>query len=315
MAAPNATILNYGQINGSGALDANFLKLFGGEVWAAYQQDVVTDARHYQRSITSGKSIQFPMTGKVTVGYHTAGTMLVGQSSNNAEKVVVIDDLLVGDVFFDKLTEAKSHYEVRSIYSSELGSELANNKDVNVLRCMILAARASNPVTGLDGGTQLTSATTLYKTSATDLAGGIFAAKQALVEKKVKEEANAFMKPAQYFLLAQNVNLINKDWGGAGSYSDGSIVRIAGVPLVLTNNLPSADDSANGALPTKYRADYTKTAAVVATRMAAVTVQLLGITFEQEYQVNRQGTLLVASMAVGHDWGRPQCAVELKTTS
>ena len=315
MAAPHATILNFGQTNGAGAYDAHFLKLFGGEVWAAYQQDVVTDSRHYQRNITNGKSVQFPMTGTVTVGYHTAGTQLVGQSSNNAEKVIVIDDLLVGDVFFDKLSEAKSHYEVRSIYSSELGSALANNKDENVLRCMVIAARSSNPVTGQDGGTELTSATTLYKTSATDLAAGIFAAKQSLVEKKVKEEANAFMLPAQYYLLAQNVNLINKDWGGAGSYSDGSIIRIAGCPLVMTNNLPTADDSANTGLPSKYRADFTKTAAVVATRMAAATVQLLGITFEQEYQVNRQGTLLVASMAVGHDWGRPQCAVELKTTS
>lgn len=52
----NATILNFGQINGSGALDALFLKVYGGEVFAAFQTALKTMDKHYVREIQSGKS-------------------------------------------------------------------------------------------------------------------------------------------------------------------------------------------------------------------------------------------------------------------
>jgi type 1 fimbria pilin len=263
------------------------------------------------------KIVQFPFTGTVTASYHTAGTEIVGQASNNNEKVIAVDDLLIAPVFLDKLSEAKTHYDVRSIYTSEAGHKLAKAFDQNVLRCMVLAARSSAIVTGLNGGTVATSATTLYKTSATDLAAGIFLAMQTMDEKDVSETEPrwTWVKPAQYYLLAQSVNLINKDWGGEGAYADGKIVRIAGSELVKTNNLPTADDSANVNIPTKYRADFTKVAAVVTNRFAAGTVKLLDLNIEAEYDIRRQGTLIVASYAVGHDTLRPDCAVELRTTT
>ena len=310
----NATVLRIGQVNGSGATDALFLKVFGGEVLTAFEETNVVMDKHMVRSISAGKSAQFPATWKVTASYHTPGNEIVGQTSNVNERVITIDDLLIADVFIANIDEAKNHFDYRSTYSTEAGRALAYTWDKNVLQVGVLAARASATVTGAYGGTSLTSSGTLYRTSATDLAAGIFAAVQAMAEKDIPEmEAKwCFVRPAQYYLLAQNTALINKDWGGAGAYSDGKIFRIAGVPLVISNHLPITNISSGVAA---YQGDFSKTAALIMTKAAVGTVKLLDLAMESEYDIRRQGTLIVAKYAVGHGILRPECAAELKTTS
>jgi len=39
-----------------------FLKIFGGEVFAAFSETVLMMDKHYMREIASGKSAQFPKT-------------------------------------------------------------------------------------------------------------------------------------------------------------------------------------------------------------------------------------------------------------
>lgn len=310
----NATTANFGQVNGAGATDALFLKVYGGEVLTAFETANVTVGRHMIRNITSGKSASFPATWKVTGGYHVPGAELTGQAVNANEVAITIDDLLVSSVFLASIDEAKSHFEVRGEYAKQAGIFLANKMDTNVLRTMILAARSAATVTGGFGGTELTSSGTLYKTSATDLAAGIYAAVQAMDEKDVPEQEtkSVFVRPAQYFLLAQTGDLYHRDYNGAGSYSDGKILRIAGAELVKTNQLPNALESTG---PAKYQGDFSKTAAVVTTSGAVGTVKLMDLASEMEYDMRRQGTLIVSKYAVGHGTLRPECAVELKTTT
>lgn len=309
----NATVQAFGQSQGAGATDALFLKVFGGEVLSAFEEANVVMDKHTVRQIASGKSAQFPATWKITGGYHTAGAEVTGNVSNVAERVITIDDLLLASVFIALIDEAKAHYDVRSIYSKEAGNFLAYQWDKNVLQVGVLAARAAATITAVsNGGTSLTSATTLYRTSATDLAAGIYTARQTLDEKDVMSPANVFVRPAQYFLLAQSTALINRDWGGMGSYADGKILKIADCDIVKTNHLP-VTNIATG--PTAYQGDFTKVAALVMTKEAVGTVKLLDLAAEMAYDIRRQGTLVVAKYAIGHGILRPECAVELKTTT
>jgi len=310
----NATQVQFGAVNSTGAADALFLKVYGGEILVAFEEACVTEDKHFVRNIKSGKSAQFPVTWKLNASYHTPGSEIVGQNSNANEKTITIDDLLIAPVFIANIDEAKAHYEVRSIYSREAGFALANQKDRNVLQCMALAARASTLVSGGNGGTSLTSTTTLYRTSAVDLAAGIYSAAQTLDEKDVPAsmERYAYVRPAQYYLLAQSTAILNRDWGGSGSYAEGSIPMIGGVKIVKTNHLPITNIVSG---PSKYQGDFSKTACVVSNKMAAGTVKLMDLALESEYDIRRQGTLIVAKYLVGHDALRPDCAVELKTTS
>lgn len=311
----NATVAAFGQNNGTGATDALFLKVFGGEVLAAFEEANVVMDKHTIRTIASGKSAQFPATWKVSAGYHTPGTEIVGQSSNVSERIIVIDDLLTASVFIANIDEAKSHYDVRSIYSKECGRALANQWDKNVQQVGLLAARASATVTGAFGGTSLTSTGTLYKTSATDLAAGIYAGVQAMDEKDIPidETKYCYVRPAQYYLLAQSTALVNRDWAaGNGNYADGKILRIGGADIVKTNHLPNSVVASG---PTAYQGDFSKTAFLLMTKQAVGTVKLLDLAQEMAYDIRRQGTLIVSKYAVGHGILRPECAVEGKTTS
>lgn len=313
----NATVQRFGQVNGAGATDAMFLKVFGGEVLGAFEIANKSLDKHTIRTISSGKTAQFPATWKVTAAYHTPGAEIVGQASNVAERTINIDSMLVSSVFLAEIDELMTHFEVRGEYASQMGITLGNTWDNNVLRVGVLAARASATVTGGSGGTALTSSTTLYRTSAVDLASGLFTAAQTLDEKNIPESdpRYAFVRPAQYYLLAQSTALINKDWGGMGAYSDGKIVSIAGIELVKTNQLPITDLSGAETGANTYNADFSKTACLVMTPKAVGTVKLRDLVTEATWDPRRLGYLLTARYAIGTGILRPECAVEMKTTS
>lgn len=317
----SATALRLGQVNSAGSDSALFLKLFAGEVLTAFDEACVTQDKHKVRNISSGKSATFPATWKVTAGYHTPGTEITGQTSNINERVISIDDLLISSVFLANIDEAKNHFEVRSEYTRQTGLALANQWDKNVLQVGCLAAAASATVTGGNGGTSLTSSTTLYRTSATDLAAGIYAAVQAMDEKDVPMDDRkfTFVRPAQYYLLAQSTALVNRDWAGAdnGGTAVGKILQFAGVPIVKTNHLPITDLSGGSSTGQNntYLADFSKVAALVMSECAVGTVKLLDLAVESEYEVWRQGTLIVSKYAIGTGILRPECAAVLKTTT
>lgn len=139
----NYTDLQIGQINQSGDPNALFLKVFSGEVLKAFKLATITEQLVMKRSITSGKSAQFPVTGWLQAHYTQPGVELTGQQGVQNEKIIVIDDLLVADSFISNLEEAKNHYDIRSIYSTESGNALARAYDNKNIRVMVLAARAA----------------------------------------------------------------------------------------------------------------------------------------------------------------------------
>lgn len=308
----NATPTRVGQVNGAGDTDALFLKLFAGEVLTAYWAKNQFLSRHMVRTISNGKSASFPASWKGGAQYHTPGAEIVGTKVNHNERVITVDDLLIADRFIPLIDEAKNHYDVRSIYSKDVGAALAAQFDKNVAQVVLLAARASATVTGGDGGTVVTSANS--KTDADTLVAAVFDAVQALDEKNVPEEDRfVALKPDQYYMLVNSSSkLINRDYGneGNGSHASGLVMRIAGAEIVKTNQLPTTE-VADG--PTNYQGDFSTTTAAVWQKGAAGTVKLIDLGVEMEYDIRRQGTLIVAKYAVGHGILRPECAVEIKT--
>lgn len=308
----DSTPSRIGQVNGAGSAIALFKDVFSGEVLTAFETNVIMKDKHMVRNITSGKSASFPATWKIGSGYHTPGAEILGRAVNHAERVITVDDLLVSDAFIANIDEAMNHFEVRSVYSTEMGRELAKTYDKNVLRNVILASRGGATVTGSPVGQQITDAA--FTSSGTAITDAFFDAAQILDANDAPDSDRYGVLPvAQYYLAVQNTNALNADWGGAGSYSEARLPLVAGIPVFKSNNVPGSDDTSNTALPTKYRANYTNTKGVIFQKGAAGTVQLLDLAMESEYDVRRQGTLMLAKYAVGHGLLRPELAVELKT--
>ena len=278
-------------------------------------------------------NIIVPITGTVGAHYHTVGNEIVGQATNQNERVITIDGLLIADVFLADIDEAMSHFEVRSTYSAEMGRKLSNVMDMNIMKELALGARAAATITGGVGGTQIKNdkfklavggaATVAEKAAA--LAAGIFAGAQALDEADAPDEGRyCVLRPAEYYALVQNKDAINKDWGGDGMYSDGTIWRMAGISILKANTVPKLDSSlgfydplggtawaANPEYNAYHIADCGQTVGLIWTPEAVGTVKLMDLSLQSEWDIRRQGTLMVARYAVGHDYLRPECCVEL----
>jgi hypothetical protein len=310
-----------GEVNTAGG-DAKelFMKIFAGEVLTAFETNNLMMGLTSTRTISQGKSASFPVTGKIGSSYHTPGEEITGSKIGHNERIISIDGLLISDAFIANIDEAMNHYDVRSIYSTEMGRELAKRMDINVLKETVLAARASSAVDGLPGGTEIINdsfqndggvegaATTQEQAEA--LAAGLFTLAQTFDEKDVPEQNRVVIfKPAEYYILAQNLDLINNLYGGQGAIAEGNIIKVAGITIEKSNNLPTTDTSSTD---TYHGVDSTKTVGVGLTKEAVGTVKLMDLALEKDYQVERQGTLMVAKYAVGHDTLRPECARELK---
>ena len=313
-------IVNAASPSGFAADNALFLKVFAGEVLTAFEENNVMKDLHTSRTISSGKSAQFPVTGKANAAYHTVGTPLLGtQQIQHNEVVINIDDMLIADTFIANIDEAKNHYDVRAEYSRLLGMALAKKFDQQTMQVGLLAARASATVSGGNGGTTLTTGAGGGAITGAQLAAAIFDAAKAMDEKDVPEtERVAIVKPEEYYKLVQETNVINRDWGGAGVYADGTVLRVAGVQIVKSNNLPQASVSAATGENNTYNGDFTNVKALVMQKQAIGTVKLMDLAVERtsgDFEIMYQGTLMAAKYAMGHGILRPECAVEIKATA
>ncbi|WP_417623147.1 phage capsid protein [Parasphingorhabdus sp.] len=307
----NVTVSRLGQVNLANDVDALMLKVWSGEVLTAFNAACVYQDKHVTREIDGGKSAQFPATGKITADYHVPGTQLTGTPIAHNERVIVIDDLLVANTFIADIDEAKNHYDVRSEYTRQLGEALASAYDKNVARVAVLAAREGATITGEAGGSVINGGATV-KTDGALIASALFASAQKFDENSVPDsERFALMRPATYYAAASSTDLINKDWGGRGSYADGKIETLAGITIVKSNHVPQTNESAAANVPTKYRGDFSATGFSVFHRSAVGTVRLMNLSMQSEYLTLFQATLLAARYAVGHGILRPECAIEV----
>ena len=323
-----------GQINGANDAQALFLKVFSGEILTTFEEMNVMKGLHTIRTISNGKSAQFPVTGIATAKYHTAGENIADAGNSylstvkHAEKVITIDDVLLASTFIANIDELKNHYDVRSIYAKELGKALAKRFDLATMKTLVAAARSTSVITGgkdgiaIDGGEAADF-------SAAVIQEKLFEAAQKLDENDIPNDGQryAILKPADYYKLVQSdENVINRDFGGRGDVATGNIPMVAGLRIFKSNHLTDVavaeaaqdqdDDSSNndvfGGSGTGYNGDLSKTFIIGGHPSAVGTVKLLDLATESDYKLELQGTLFVAKYAMGHGVLRPEAAFEVK---
>ena len=334
MANGNTTASRLGQINGANDAQALFLKVFSGEILTTFEEMNVMKGLHTIRTISNGKSAQFPVTGIATAKYHTAGENIADAGNSylstvkHAEKVITIDDVLLASTFIANIDELKNHYDVRSIYAKELGKALAKRFDVATMKTLVAAARSATTITGgkagiaIDGGEAADF-------SAAVIQEKLFEAAQKLDKNDIPNDGQryAILKPADYYKLLQSgEEVINRDFGGRGDVATGALPMVAGLRIFKSNHLSDVavaeasqdqdDDSARndvfGGSGTGYNGDLSKTFIIGGHPSAVGTVKLLDLATESDYKLELQGTLFVAKYAMGHGVLRPEAAFEIK---
>jgi len=264
--------------------------------------------------------------GRTTAAYHTPGAEILGSDVNHNEKVITINDLLISSAFLSNLEEAKNHWDVRNSYSTEIGRALAFQKDKHVLQTIGQAALTTVAnVTGGDTGTVLQNtaiASATAATSANAMIDSLFDAAKTLDNKYVPSEGRiCFLKPEMYYKLANATNAVNVDFSGGanGGVASGRVLQIAGIRLIsvphfVASNVNSGVDqgSATQGGSNPQAVNLTNFEGLVCHPTAVGTVKLMDLATEMEYDIRRQGTLMVAKYAMGHGVLRPESAVGIK---
>lgn len=363
-----------------------FLKKFAGEVMTVFDEKNIMKPLHTIRTISKGKSAQFPVIGTAGAGYYTPGTDILGVDTTGAgangglnlmkqtEVLIHIDKVLMSNTFISSIDELVSHFDVRAPYTHQLGEALANEFDKNVLKVAIktgaknssteeaasVSGVAANKKVLLPSDAWISGQTkrgsvvysnavvdtdsTLsadmkantasasdainklrYAPNAAAIRKALFESARLLDEKDVPQsDRYAIITPAMYYELVNNTSgtdvvsssVINKDVGGEGSLASGTVVRVAGITLLTSNHLPSADDD-GGTYPNRwegqtgnnYELDYTHCAGIVFQKGGFGTLKLQDLTMESEYMIARQGNLFVAKYSMGHGPLRPESVV------
>jgi hypothetical protein len=319
MANPHV-VSGFIDINSGGTpFDELALKVYAGMVLGAFNKATTTTGRRIERTITSGKSAQFPVFGRFPAASllknpsAQRGHELVFAQINSNEHVISIDGLLMAPLFIDILDEAKAHFDARAPYAEQQGQILAEADDKRTLAALISACRTATA--GFTGGDQ--TSPEIDATMGTDvnvLKAAIYGAAEQLDNFSVpSNDRYCWIPPSAFYLLLQDGEFIDRDFNDPnGSRSTATMRSAADFMIVKTNNMPRDDWSAETQLSTRLQDDYrTDNLGVCAHASASGVVTLIGLQFEQEYTMERQGTMLNAKYAKGYDYLRPEASVSL----
>jgi len=246
-----------------------FLKKFSGEILQSFEESNIFKPLHTIRTIESGKSAQFPVTGIASANYHTPGENIAEEGGatskylsdiKKTERVITIDDMLVASTFLANIDDMKNHYDIRSVYANELGKALAKRFDEALAKVFIAAARSDANLSGRPAGGILDVSANVMgdgSDSADDgdndgptgaeLVAALFTAAQKLDENDVPSDGRfCVLRPQEYYklitggagALAISTSAVNKDVGGVGSIASGSIPQVAGITIYKSNHIP-----------------------------------------------------------------------------
>lgn len=320
-----------GATNGQDKL-ALFLKVFGGEVLTAFARTSVTTSRHMTRSISSGKSAQFPVLGRTTAAYLQAGENLdeIRKDIKHTEKTISIDGLLTADVLIYDIEDAMNHYDVRSEYTAQLGESLAMAADGAVLAeiaslCNLPEASNEN-IAGLGTATVLETSKPKTELPTPESIGIevielLARARAALTKNYVPASDRVFFcDPDTYSAILSALMPNAANYAAIIDPERGSIRNVMGFEVVEVPHLTAggAGTSRTDATNQKHAFPATKTqGAKVAKdnviglfmhRSAVGTVKLRDLALERARRANYQADQIIAKYAMGHGGLRPEAA-------
>ena len=291
---------------------ATALKLFSGEVFTAFNNASIAKGLVRSYSLRGGKSKQFLLTGKLSAGYHTPGTPILGDAGlQSNEKTILMDDLLVSSQFVYDLDEVLAQWSTRSEISKQIGEALAKHYDERIFRTLDKASSESSVVTGEPGGFQVNLGAN-NEFDAAALVDGFFEAAAVLDERSAPADGRvAVLSPRQYYSLISSVdtNILNREIGNTqGDMNSGKgLYSIAGISIRKSNNLPflvadigTAESGANNAYGTST--DFANSCGLIFHREAAGVVEAIAPSIETtsgDFHVQYQGDLIVGKLAMG----------------
>lgn len=324
---PVATVQNTGSLSGefTGTEDIDRALLvdeISGEIIASFNKATVMDGKYMLRQTNGAKGVRFEHVGGIGAYYHNAGEHIEGLNIAHEKSEITLDRPLVTSFFTDDFVEQMMHYDARKEYTRKMGEVLAQKYDRNVMMKYITAARLANKLGEYPGGSVIVNA----ELASTDLdvrvkaiAKAIIDGKKELVKKNVPiDSIFCVVSPDDYFAIIEQRDLLNNLYGNVGSFSEGTVFKIGGVPLTYHNYIPQVD--AQNPANTEFYDEYhgincSGTVGFLGVKDAVGVLRGNTVQTKIWDDNGRMGTWTRASIACGMGVLRPECAVELRSAA
>jgi len=269
------------------------LKLYTGEVIAAFREKNVGLGLIKSREISGGKTAQFIVTGEAAEGdiqTHVRGEEVISTVLANDEVTITVSTRYVHSHFLDTLDEKLAQYEVRGELAFQSGQVLATKIDKDVFKLVGNTVPAMTPLTGQKAATTITAtgydAATTAEAKGNIIIAAFYTAKAALNAKNVTDTPSTIVAPEDYYNIVQSTRGVNADYtSNNGGIDTGMIRQVAGFSIGWTNHLDKVTN--------------TKLIALMFTKDVAGVVKAMDIKAESNYDFRRLGFQLTAFYALG----------------
>ncbi|NBK20413.1 MAG: phage capsid protein [Spirochaetia bacterium] len=321
-----------GQNNGKGSTDTDklslFLKVFGGEVLAAFARRSVAMQKFMVRTIQNGKSAQFPVLGRTGAKYLAPGDSLDDQREGikHTEKVINIDGLLSTDVLIYDIEDAMNHYDVRSEYSAQIGEALAIAADGAILGelailCNPLAGKNEN-IAGLGTASVLKvgEKATISASAEPEVAlgkaiiAGLTKARAALTKNYVPAaDRTFFTTPENYSAILAALMPNSANFAALIDPETGNIRNVMGFEVIEVPHLTQGGADGKHAIPADATTatdvvNLTNIVGLFGHRTAVGTLKLRDMALERARRPEYQADQIIGRYAMGHGGLRPEAA-------
>ncbi|MFR4120169.1 MAG: hypothetical protein ACLT2T_15940, partial [Bilophila wadsworthia] len=212
----------------------------------------------------------FAVMGRANARYHRWRGH-PGSSKIAANRRINVDNLLIADVAIYDLEDAMNHYDVRRECSKQLG--VASPNASTRRQRVAVRGRSSGIIDDEPGGSVIKGGRPSPPTA--NCYRAVSPAPRPSTKDVPEQERCLILRPAQFYLLNQTTKVLNRDWLGAGSYSDGKLDKIAGIKILMSNHLPNKNiASAVDGEKNTYFGDFTNTLDLCMQSNAIATVKL-----------------------------------------
>lgn len=296
---------------------ANALEVYSGLVMTSFDRKNIGLNHVKVKTVSSGSSVQFPIIARSldnsdVVRTHVPGTELSTNDIPVKDRVINIDTLEYYSLAINKFEEKILHFETRSELGKQAGEALAVTIDTDVFSNVLLASQTSGTIGGsvmqpdgsevnndaIDGGASA-------EAKGDALLDAIYEAATVMDEKDVTGEKIFITTPRNYNYLVQSQKGVHRDYTSAnGDIGKGTIIEIAGVKIMWSNNLPVTDTIANdttNSVETGVSVSGVdkKFQGLLFTPDCVGVVKLMDITTESNYLPKQLDTLLTSYYSYG----------------
>ena len=332
------------------SFDNLWLPLFGGEVLARFEENLILLPLVETMTISTGTTYKFPRLWQGEAERHPAGAEMLGLDIEMGEIEISIDSRpIVHHQVLDDIDLKMSHFEIRSKLATESGRAIARAVDKNVARLLLNTSRTLKPAFGPFPGGGNDENGTAYIDAAL-AADGVpsSAASRAAAGALIKAMDNAVVKFEDrnipdgdracvvrpnlwHALRVFGVPITTAEMYGAGATAGpfwqqpglgmqapargnpprDSFLEYNGVRIYRSPNMGNENVTSG---PTRYQGNFLNSIGVVFHKAAMAYLQMMGMETESERSTRHLADFVVSSHLGGGGALRPEACIELKTS-